>query len=66
MRAYHAKLICIEFNPTIPTECDFVQPANTKVNQGAGLKSLVDLGKAKGIRIGERFAIQCALCYEMI
>lgn len=51
MRAYHPKLICIEFNPTIPTECDFVQPANTEVNQGAGLKSLVELGKAKGYEL---------------
>jgi len=51
MRTYRPKLICIEFNPTIPTGCDFVQPANTEVNQGASLSSLVCLGKAKGYEL---------------
>jgi hypothetical protein len=50
-QAYRPKLICIEFNPTIPNECDFVQPADAKINQGASLKSLVALGKAKGYEL---------------
>jgi hypothetical protein len=48
MEAYRPKLICIEFNPTIPNECDFVQPADARINQGSSLKSLVALGQAKG------------------
>ncbi|MCI0600848.1 MAG: hypothetical protein L0Y50_07730 [Beijerinckiaceae bacterium] len=51
MCAYWPKLICIEFNPTIPTECDFVQPANPRLNQGASLISLVKLGKVKGYEL---------------
>lgn len=51
INVYGPKLICIEFNPTIPTESDFVQPANPEVNQGASLKALVDLGKAKGYEL---------------
>jgi hypothetical protein len=49
--AYRPKLICIEFNPTIPTDCHFVQPANPKLNQGTGLMDLVELGKSKGYQL---------------
>ncbi|MCI0465843.1 MAG: hypothetical protein L0Y57_02380 [Beijerinckiaceae bacterium] len=51
MCAYKPKVICIEFNPTIPTDCDFVQPADPNVNQGASLSSIVLLGKAKGYEL---------------
>jgi hypothetical protein len=51
MEAYRPKLISIEFNPTIPNECDFVQPADAKVNQGSSLKSLVALGKARAYEL---------------
>jgi len=51
MEIYQPKLICIEFNPTIPNECDFVQPPDPKVNQGSSLKALVALGKAKGYEL---------------
>jgi hypothetical protein len=46
-RVYRPKFICIEFNPTIPTEIDFVQPASLNISQGSSLKSLVALGTAK-------------------
>jgi hypothetical protein len=42
---YRPKLICIEFNPTIPPEVRFVQPRHPFVSQGSSLLSLVDLGK---------------------
>lgn len=45
--AYTPKIVCIEFNQTIPTEVEFVQPADPKLNQGASLLSLVRLGKQK-------------------
>jgi hypothetical protein len=48
---YRPKVVCIEFNPTIPTEVRFVQPADPRVNQGASLLSLVELGKAKGYEL---------------
>jgi hypothetical protein len=44
---YKPKIVCIEFNPTIPTEVDFVQAADSKVNQGASLLALTRLGKQK-------------------
>ena len=48
---YRPKLVCIEFNPTIPTDCPFVQPADPAINQGAGLLALVELGKSKGYQL---------------
>jgi len=48
---YQPKVVCIEFNFTIPTEVRFVQPADPRVNQGASLLSLVELGKAKGYEL---------------
>jgi hypothetical protein len=51
MSIYQPKLVCIEFNPTIPTEISFVQPADSAINQGASLLSLVELGKEKGYEL---------------
>jgi hypothetical protein len=48
---YRPKLVCIEFNPTIPTEVRFVQPADPAVSQGASLLSLVELGREKGYEL---------------
>lgn len=45
---YRPKVVCIEFNPTIPNEVHFVQPADMKVAQGCSLVALVELGKRKG------------------
>jgi hypothetical protein len=47
MATYKPKVVCIEFNPTIPTEVRFIQPANSSVNQGTSLLSMVELGKEK-------------------
>jgi hypothetical protein len=46
--SYMAKIVCIEYNPTIPTEVEFVQPADKSVNQGASLLALTRLGRRKG------------------
>lgn len=42
------KVICIEFNPTIPNEVEFVQPRNFAVKQGSSPRALVELAKKKG------------------
>lgn len=44
---YKPKVVVIEYNPTIPTNIRFAQPANPAINQGASLLSLVELGKDK-------------------
>lgn len=44
---YRPKLVMIEFNPTIPPEVSFIQPASPAVNQGSSLTALAALGKRK-------------------
>ena len=44
---YQPKLICIEFNPTIPNEVNFSQKANMSVNQGSSALALIELAKKK-------------------
>lgn len=48
---YEPKVVCIEFNPTIPTEVEFYQPPQANIAQGASLLSLTQLGKAKGYEL---------------
>lgn len=43
LKKYRPKLICIEFNPTIPNKIHFVQPENYSVKQGASAKAIQDL-----------------------
>ncbi|HOX07110.1 MAG TPA: hypothetical protein PK280_11970 [Planctomycetota bacterium] len=48
---YRPKVVCVEYNPTIPTSVDFVQPADESVSQGCSLLALVKLGKEKGYEL---------------
>jgi hypothetical protein len=51
MSNYRPKVICVEFNQTIPSEVRFVQTANPQITQGSSLLSLVELGKDKGYEL---------------
>jgi hypothetical protein len=51
VEAYRPKVICIEFNQTIPTEVEFVQPADPEINQGSSLAAMVSLGRQKGYEL---------------
>jgi hypothetical protein len=48
---YRPKLVMIEFNPTIPPEIKYVQPADPAVKFGNSLAALVELGKSKGYEL---------------
>jgi len=48
---YRPKVVCVEFNPTIPTGVRFVQPADPRIAQGTGITPLAELGKAKGYEL---------------
>jgi len=48
---YSPKLVCIEFNPTIPNEVTFIQPADPTISNGCSLSALVELGKTKGYEL---------------
>jgi len=45
---FKPKLVCIEFNPTIPNDVEFIQPKDFKIKQGSAPKSLTALAKSKG------------------
>jgi len=49
--SYRPKVVCIEFNPTIPTELDFVQDRDPAARVGASLAALVRLGREKGYEL---------------
>jgi hypothetical protein len=58
MEIYKPKCICVEYNPTIPTEVEFVQAADPSVSQGNSLLSLVKLGQSKG------YELVCAMMFN--
>jgi hypothetical protein len=41
---YRARVVCIEFNPSIPNDVIFVQDRNIHVQQGSSLRALQELG----------------------
>jgi hypothetical protein len=41
------KIVCIEYNPTIPNNVEFAQKKDMKINQGSSAKSIIDLGLKK-------------------
>lgn len=45
---YRPKLVCIEFNPTVPSEVGWVQPDDFSLKHGVGIHTLVELGTSKG------------------
>ncbi|MEO6181777.1 MAG: hypothetical protein ABIP71_01465 [Verrucomicrobiota bacterium] len=51
VKEYTPKVVVIEFNPTVPSHVEFVQPRDMSVNQGSSLLSLISLGKKKGYEL---------------
>jgi len=49
--SYTPKVVHIACNNTIPSEIEFVQPADPHVNQGASLLALTRLGRKKGYEL---------------
>jgi hypothetical protein len=51
MTAYMPRVVCIEFNQTIPNDIEFVQPRDMAIFQGSSLASLTLLAKQKGYEL---------------
>jgi hypothetical protein len=51
VKQYRPKLVMVEFNPTMPPELDFVQPADLSLNIGNSLAAIVRLAKSKGYEL---------------
>lgn len=68
--AYRPKVVCIEFNPTIPPQVDFVQPADPALNQGSSLRALARLAQAKGYELASATSVNAFFvrreCFERL
>ncbi|OGU60065.1 MAG: hypothetical protein A2X64_07675 [Ignavibacteria bacterium GWF2_33_9] len=51
VKNYKPKVVCIEYNPTIPNEVEFIQPKDMNVSQGNSILSLTKLGESKGYKL---------------
>lgn len=51
LQRYRPKLVCIEFNPTVPSEVSWAQPDDFSLKRGAGIRALVELAEAKGYEL---------------
>jgi Methyltransferase FkbM domain len=47
LKNYRPKIVCVEFNPTIPNDANYVQPRDFSLKQGAGPRSLIALADTK-------------------
>jgi hypothetical protein len=56
---YRPKVVVIEYNPTIPSAVEFVQPADMNINQGSSILSLYNLGKEKGYELVSATDLNC-------
>ncbi len=50
-KAYQPRVVVIEFNQTIPSDVEFIQPRAMSIQQGNAPLSLVKLGKQKGYEL---------------
>ena len=48
LQKYKPKIVCIEFNPSIPNSVDYVQPKDMRIKHGNSAKALIRLAKQKG------------------
>jgi Methyltransferase FkbM domain len=51
LRNYRPRIVVIEFNLSIPSHVEFVQPRNWRVGQGSSPLSLAILGRSKGYEL---------------
>ena len=51
LKEYRPRVVCVEFNPTIPNSISFIQSRNISVQQGSSLRALAELAAQKGYRL---------------
>lgn len=57
MKDFRPKVICIEFNPTIPNAVDFVQKRDMRTKHGSSAKAICRLADKKGYSL-----VACTAC----
>lgn len=50
---YRPKVICIEFNPTMPNDLIYIQPRDDNIRHGSSLSALVELANSLGYTLVE-------------
>lgn len=48
---FRPKVICIEYNPSIPNEVEYVQPRDFSIKKGASAKALCELARRKSYEL---------------
>ena len=51
IQKYKPKIVCIEYNPTVPNNIEFIQERNNNVTQGCSLLALMNLAREKGYKM---------------
>ncbi|MFA5422265.1 MAG: hypothetical protein WC374_00210 [Phycisphaerae bacterium] len=51
VKQYGPKVVIIEFNPTIPSNVEFVQPRDANITQGSSILSITKMAKTKGYEL---------------
>lgn len=51
LERYRPKVICIEYNPTIPNEVEYIQQPDFSINRGASALSICKLAKEKSYEL---------------
>ncbi len=48
LEQYTPRIICVEFNPSIPNDISFIQPRDMRIQQGSSAKAFTELAAKKG------------------
>ena len=59
VRRYRPRVVIVEFNPTVPTDVEFVQPADGSINWGSSARSIAGLGREKGYELVATTPVNC-------
>jgi hypothetical protein len=51
LQSFRPKVVVVEFNPSIPNDLEFIQPADPAVNEGTSVLSFQKLAQTKGYRL---------------
>lgn len=59
--SYKPKVICIEYNPTIPNEVSYIQPRDFKIQRGSSALAILNLAISKGYSLATTTACNLIL-----
>jgi hypothetical protein len=63
---YTPRVVCIEFNPTIPNDVVFIQEPDCSIHKGSSLLALIELGKDMGYNLVVTTTFNAIFVHESI